>query len=50
MHESRRTGRELRHSIALGILEQFDLASLPVDGRRMRRHLQIERFKLGSPT
>jgi gamma-glutamyltranspeptidase/glutathione hydrolase len=46
MHEIPPNGQGIAALIALGILEQFDLASLPVDGVASQ-HLQIEAMKLG---
>jgi gamma-glutamyltranspeptidase/glutathione hydrolase len=45
MHELPPNGQGIVALIALGILEQFDLASLPVDGAESL-HLQIEAVKL----
>ena len=45
MHEIPPNGQGIAALIALGILEQFDLASLPVDGVDSQ-HLQIEAMKL----
>ena len=42
---SRPTGRASRRSSRLGILDKFDLASMPVDGVASQ-HLQIEAMKL----
>ena len=45
LHEIPPSGQGIAALIALGILEQFDLASLPVDGPEAQ-HLQIEAMKL----
>ena len=45
LHEIPPNGQGIAALIALGILEQFDLASLPVDGVASQ-HLQIEAMKL----
>ncbi len=45
LHEIPPSGQGIAALIALGILEQFDLASLPVDGAESQ-HLQIEAMKL----
>jgi len=45
LHEIPPNGQGIAALIALGILEQFDLASLPVDGPEAQ-HLQIEAMKL----
>jgi len=45
LHEIPPTGQGIAAQIALGILENFDLASLPVDGVASQ-HLQIEAMKL----
>ena len=45
LHEIPPNGQGIAALIALGILEQFDLASLPVDGVDSQ-HLQIEAMKL----
>ena len=45
MHEIPPNGQGIGALIALGILQNFDLASLPVDGVE-RQHLQIEAMKL----
>ncbi len=45
LHEIPPNGQGIAALIALGILEQFDLASLPVDGADSQ-HLQIEAMKL----
>ncbi|EER58951.1 Gamma-glutamyltransferase [Acidovorax delafieldii 2AN] len=45
LHEIPPNGQGIAALIALGILEQFDLASLPVDGPEAQ-HLQIEAIKL----
>ncbi|MCM2345256.1 gamma-glutamyltransferase family protein [Acidovorax soli] len=45
LHEIPPSGQGIAALIALGILEQFDLASLPVDGPEAQ-HLQIEAIKL----
>ena len=45
LHEIPPSGQGIAALIALGILEQFDLASLPVDGAAAQ-HLQIEAMKL----
>ena len=45
LHEIPPSGQGIAALIALGILEQFDLAGLPVDGPEAQ-HLQIEAVKL----
>ncbi|HJV62329.1 MAG TPA: gamma-glutamyltransferase family protein [Albitalea sp.] len=45
LHEIPPNGQGIAAQIALGILENFDLASLPVDGAESQ-HLQIEAMKL----
>ena len=45
LHEIPPNGQGIAALIALGILDQFDLASLPVDGTASQ-HLQIEAMKL----
>jgi len=45
VHEIPPNGQGIAALIALGILENFDIASLPVDGV-MSQHLQIEAMKL----
>ncbi|MBA2961441.1 gamma-glutamyltransferase family protein [Ramlibacter sp. CGMCC 1.13660] len=45
LHEIPPNGQGIAALIALGILDQFDLASLPVDGPESQ-HLQIEAMKL----
>jgi len=45
LHEIPPNGQGIAALIALGILQQFDLASLPVDGADSQ-HLQIEAMKL----
>jgi gamma-glutamyltranspeptidase/glutathione hydrolase len=45
LHEIPPNGQGIAALIALGILEQFDLAALPVDGLASQ-HLQIEAMKL----
>ena len=45
LHEIPPSGQGIAALIALGILEQFDLAGLPVDGPESQ-HLQIEAIKL----
>jgi len=45
LHEIPPNGQGIAALIALGILQQFDLASLPVDGADTQ-HLQIEAIKL----
>lgn len=45
LHEIPPSGQGIAALIALGILEQFDLARLPVDGPEAQ-HLQIEAMKL----
>jgi len=45
LHEIPPNGQGIAALIALGILEKFDLASLPVDGTASQ-HLQIEAMKL----
>ena len=45
VHELPPNGQGIAALIALGILRQFDLASLPVDGVDSQ-HLQIEAMKL----
>jgi gamma-glutamyltranspeptidase/glutathione hydrolase len=45
LHEIPPNGQGITALIALGILEHFDLASLPVDGAQAH-HLQIEAIKL----
>ena len=45
LHEIPPNGQGITALIALGILEHFDLASLPVDGV-LSQHLQIEAIKL----
>jgi len=45
LHEIPPNGQGIAAQIALGILENFDLASLPVDGV-LSQHLQIEAMKL----
>ncbi len=45
LHEIPPNGQGIAALIALGILEQFDIASLPVDGTASQ-HLQIEAMKL----
>src|SRR3990167_4269062 len=45
VHEIPPSGQGIAALMALGILEQFDLASLPVDGTQAQ-HLQIEAMKL----
>jgi gamma-glutamyltranspeptidase/glutathione hydrolase len=45
LHEIPPNGQGIAALIALGILQQFDLASLPVDGADSQ-HLQIEAIKL----
>ncbi len=45
LHEIPPNGQGIAALIALGILDQFDLASLPVDGAASQ-HLQIEAMKL----
>jgi gamma-glutamyltranspeptidase/glutathione hydrolase len=45
LHEIPPNGQGIAAQIALGILESFDLASLPVDGPEAQ-HLQIEAMKL----
>ena len=45
LHEIPPNGQGIAALIALGILDQFDLASLPVDGPEAQ-HLQIEAIKL----
>jgi gamma-glutamyltranspeptidase/glutathione hydrolase len=45
LHEIPPNGQGIAAQIALGILEQFDLAGLPVDGPESQ-HLQIEAMKL----
>ena len=45
LHEIPPNGQGIAAQIALGILDQFDLASLPVDGVASQ-HLQIEAMKL----
>ncbi|WP_439518134.1 gamma-glutamyltransferase family protein [Hydrogenophaga sp.] len=45
LHEIPPSGQGIAALMALGILEQFDLASLPVDGPDSQ-HLQIEAMKL----
>jgi len=46
LHEIPPNGQGIAALIALGILEQFDLGALPVDGVASQ-HLQIEAMKLG---
>ena len=46
LHEIPPNGQGIAALIALGILDHFDLASLPVDGIESQ-HLQIEAMKLG---
>ncbi|MEQ1463818.1 gamma-glutamyltransferase, partial [Salmonella enterica] len=45
VHEIPPNGQGIAALIALGILEHFDIASLPVDGVASQ-HLQIEAMKL----
>ena len=45
LHEIPPNGQGIAALIALGILENFDIASLPIDGVAMQ-HLQIEAMKL----
>lgn len=45
LHEIPPNGQGIAAQIALGILENFDLASLPVDGPDAQ-HIQIEAMKL----
>jgi gamma-glutamyltranspeptidase/glutathione hydrolase len=45
LHEIPPSGQGIAALMALGMLEQFDLGSMPVDGA-LSRHLQIEAMKL----
>ncbi len=46
LHEIPPNGQGIAALIALGILEQFDMASMPVDSVADSQHLQIEAMKL----
>ena len=45
LHEIPPNGQGIAALMALGIVERFDLASLPVDGP-LAQHIQIEAMKL----
>jgi gamma-glutamyltranspeptidase/glutathione hydrolase len=46
LHEIPPNGQGIAALMALGMLEHFDLGSLPVDSAGRRQHLQIEAMKL----